>query len=101
MAVQKKTLADTVLAALDEESYEHFRYNKLYLNSVRIDDKEAVTKYLQEEYLAGKTMEEFALACILDGIKKDVSKYSIKRKEMEKSEKPTNKSTEQAATAKN
>ena len=80
MAASKKTLADSILTALDEDTYEHFRYNKLFLNGVNSKDKDAVSLFLQNEYLGGKSPEEFAMTHIQDAISKDMSKFVVKKK---------------------
>ena len=87
MATSKKGLAETVFGVLDEETFEHFKYNKLFLNGINSKDKDEVTKFLENEYLGGKSPEEFALAYIQDGIAKDMGKFVVKKKDVKENEK--------------
>ena len=81
MAGKSKPLSDSVLESLPADTYEHFRYHKLFCNGIDSAKKEEVNKYLIKEYLGGKSPEEFVLTHINESILKDMSKFTVKKKE--------------------
>lgn len=73
-----KSLFDLVTGKLTEAEQMHFNYHKLFLNGVTPTDNAAVTEFIQKEYMDGMTLEEFALAALIEKMQGDISKISTK-----------------------
>lgn len=78
MAGRKVELSELVNSKLAQDEQMHFNYHKLYLNGIDLKNGSEVTRFIQDEYMQGLSLEEYALTNIVEQIKADIQKLSAK-----------------------